>query len=88
MRGEMRTYTGDAGFSLVELLTATTISLIVLGTAMATFKDAVAMNDTATTPTPAELNEIFSGDEGTNEGIAKVFHSHQVTASVEDLIDG
>ena len=46
MRGEMRTHTAEAGFSLVELLAATTISLIVLGTAMATFKDAVAMNDT------------------------------------------
>ena len=35
-------------FSLVELPTATTIGLTVLGTAMATFKDAVSMNDTAT----------------------------------------
>ena len=35
----MRTHTSEAGFSLVELLTATTISLIVLGTAMAAFKD-------------------------------------------------
>ena len=41
MRGDMRTHTSEAGFSLVELLTATTISLIVIGTAMATFKDAV-----------------------------------------------
>ena len=56
MRGEMRTHTAEAGFSLVELLAATTISLIVLGTAMATFKDAVAMNDTATNLADASSN--------------------------------
>jgi hypothetical protein len=52
----MRTHTSDAGFSLVELMTATTISLIVLGTAMAAFKDAVAMNDTATNLADASQN--------------------------------
>jgi hypothetical protein len=56
MRGDMRTRTSDAGFSLVELLTATTISLIVLGTAMAAFKDAVSMNDTATNLADASQN--------------------------------
>ena len=42
----MHTKSSDAGFSLVELLMATAISLVVIGTAMTTFKDAIAMNDT------------------------------------------
>ena len=52
----MRTRSSEAGFSLVELMTATTVSLIVLGTAMAAFKDAVAMNDTATNLADASQN--------------------------------
>jgi Tfp pilus assembly protein FimT len=56
MKVDMRTQTSEAGFSLVELLTATTISLIVLGTAMAAFKDAVSMNDTATNLSDASQN--------------------------------
>ena len=56
MRGDMRTRTSESGFSLVELMTATTISLIVIGTAMATFKDAISMNDTATNLADASQN--------------------------------
>jgi hypothetical protein len=52
----MRTHTSDAGFSLVELMTATTISLIVIGTAMVAFKDGVAMNDTAKNLADASSN--------------------------------
>jgi hypothetical protein len=52
----MRTRNSEAGFSLVELLTATTISLIVIGTAMAAFKDGIAMNDTATNLADASQN--------------------------------
>ena len=52
----MRTRTSESGFSLVELMTATTISLIVIGTAMATFKDAISMNDTATNLADASQN--------------------------------
>jgi type II secretory pathway pseudopilin PulG len=56
MRGHMRTRNSEAGFSLVELLAATTISLIVLATAMGTFKDAVSMNDVATNLADASQN--------------------------------
>ncbi len=52
----MRTRTSESGFSLVELMTATTISLLVIGTAMATFKDAISMNDTATNLADASQN--------------------------------
>ena len=52
----MHTKTSDAGFSLVELLVATAISLVVIGTAMTTFKDAVAMNDVATNTADASQN--------------------------------
>src|SRR5580765_6481006 len=56
MRGHMRTHNPEAGFSLIELMTATTISLIVIGTAMAAFKDGVAMNDTASNLADASQN--------------------------------
>lgn len=56
MRGHMRTRNSEAGFSLVELLAATTISLVVLATAMGTFKDAVSMNDVATNLADASQN--------------------------------
>jgi hypothetical protein len=56
MRDDMRTHSSDAGFSLVELLTATTISLIVVGTAVATFKDAIGMNEMASNLADASQN--------------------------------
>lgn len=56
MRGHMRTHASEAGFSLVELMAATTISLIVIGTAMMAFKDGVAMNDTASNLADASQN--------------------------------
>ncbi len=55
-RGNMHTKTSEAGFSLVELLMATAISLVVIATAMTTFKDAIAMNDTATNTADASQN--------------------------------
>jgi type II secretory pathway pseudopilin PulG len=52
----MRTYQSESGFTLAELLVATTISLVVIGTAMTTFKDAVAMTGSATNMADASLN--------------------------------
>ena len=52
----MRTQSSEAGFSLLELLVATAISLAVIGTAMTTFKDAVAMSETATNQADASQN--------------------------------
>jgi hypothetical protein len=52
----MRTHTSEAGFTLAELLIATTISLVVIGTAMMTFKDAVAMSGTASYMADTSLN--------------------------------
>jgi prepilin-type N-terminal cleavage/methylation domain-containing protein len=44
----MRTLRTHQGFTLVELLMATAITLIVLATAFGTFKNALILNDTAT----------------------------------------
>lgn len=52
----MRTQTSESGFSLVEVLTATAISLVVIGTAMMAFKDGIAMNETATNLADASQN--------------------------------
>jgi hypothetical protein len=52
----MRTHSSEAGFTLAELLVATTISLVVIGTAMMTFKDAVAMSGTASYMADTSLN--------------------------------
>jgi type II secretory pathway pseudopilin PulG len=52
----MRTQSSEAGFTLAELLIATTISLVVIGTAMTTFKDAVAMTGTASYMADTSLN--------------------------------
>ncbi len=43
----MRTHTSEHGFTLMELLASTAISLVVIGAAMTTFKDAVGMTNTA-----------------------------------------
>src|ERR1700674_1916074 len=48
--------TSEAGFSLVELLVPTAISLWVVGAAMTTFKDAISMNDTALNTADASQN--------------------------------
>ena len=58
----MRTQPSDAGFSLMELLAATAIGLVVIGTAMTTFKDAVGM--THTTSDLADTSQNLRG--GTN----------------------
>jgi type II secretory pathway pseudopilin PulG len=53
----MRTHsTSEAGFTLAELLIATAISLVVIGTAMTTFKDAVAMTGSAAYMADTSLN--------------------------------
>jgi hypothetical protein len=52
----MRTHSSEAGFTLAELLVATAISLVVIGTAMMTFKDAVAMTGTASYMADTSLN--------------------------------
>jgi type II secretory pathway pseudopilin PulG len=53
----MRTHpSSESGFTLAELLIATAISLVVIGTAMTTFKDAVAMTGSATNQADASLN--------------------------------
>src|SRR3977135_2891548 len=52
----MRTQSSESGFTLAELMVATTISLVVIGTAMTTFKDAVAMTGSATNQADASLN--------------------------------
>src|SRR3954469_17713946 len=43
----MHTLTRDDGFSLTELMIATTIMLIVTATTLTTFKNAMDINDTA-----------------------------------------
>jgi len=52
----MRTHSSEAGFTLGELLIATAISLVVIGTAMTTFKDAVALSGTASYMSDTSLN--------------------------------
>ena len=46
----------EAGFSLMELLAATAIGLVVIGTAMTTFKDALGMTNVATNLSDASQN--------------------------------
>ena len=43
----MRTHTSEHGFTLMELLASTAISLVVIGTAMTAFKDGVGMTKSA-----------------------------------------
>jgi prepilin-type N-terminal cleavage/methylation domain-containing protein len=43
----MRTISSDDGFSLMEVMIATTIMLVVTATTLTTFKNAMAINDTA-----------------------------------------
>src|SRR5947209_4652654 len=45
-RGRMRTRNSEHGFTLMELLVATAIGLVVIGTALGTFKDALGMTNT------------------------------------------
>jgi len=52
----MSTRTSESGFSMLELLVSTAISLIVLGTAMMAFKDGVGMNELATQVADASQN--------------------------------
>ena len=52
----MRTHTSDAGFSLMELMAATALGLVVIGTAMTSFKDAIGMTNVATNLADASQN--------------------------------
>ena len=52
----MRTLTRDDGFTLTELLVSTTITLMVLGAAMTTVKNALTINDTGTQLADANQN--------------------------------
>src|SRR2546430_2449905 len=52
----MRTHTSEAGFSLMELMAATALGLVVIGTAMTTFKDAIGMTNVATNLADASQN--------------------------------
>src|SRR5476649_736462 len=52
----MRLHSREDGFTLTELLISTTIMLLVLSTAMTTFKNAVGMNQAATQTADANQN--------------------------------
>lgn len=52
----MRKLHSDSGFTLIELLASTAIGLVVIGTAMTTFKDALGMTNTATDMADATQN--------------------------------
>ena len=52
----MPSHTSEAGFSLVELLASTAISLVVIGAAVGTFKDASGLNSTASNMADASAN--------------------------------
>jgi Tfp pilus assembly protein PilW len=52
----MRNTHPEAGFTLMELMAATALGLIVIGTAMTTFKDAVGMTSTASNVADASQN--------------------------------
>jgi type II secretory pathway pseudopilin PulG len=52
----MNTRTSESGFTMLELLVSTSISLIVIGVAMTAFKDGVGMNELATQVADASQN--------------------------------
>jgi len=52
----MHARNSEAGFSLMELLAATSLGLVVIGTAMTTFKDAMGMTNIATNLADASQN--------------------------------
>lgn len=56
MKGPMRMHTAEAGFSLLEVLASTTISLVVIGAALSTFKDASGLNNTVSNMADASQN--------------------------------
>ena len=55
-KGLMRLHTSEAGFSLLELLASTAIGLVVIGSALSTFKDAYALNSAASNMADAGMN--------------------------------
>lgn len=52
----MHTRTGEEGFTLVELLIGSVITMVVMGVAFSTFKDALALNDSAVQLSDASQN--------------------------------
>lgn len=52
----MRNTHSEAGFTLIELMASTALSLVVIGTAMTTFKDALGMTSTASNVADASQN--------------------------------
>ncbi len=52
----MRSPHSEAGFTLMELMAATALGLLVIGTAMTTFKDAVGMTNTVSNVADASQN--------------------------------
>jgi type II secretory pathway pseudopilin PulG len=52
----METRKSESGFTLVELMLASTITLVVMGVAFSTFKDALALNETVIQVTDASQN--------------------------------
>ena len=52
----MGTRNSESGFTLVELMIASVITMVVMGVAFTTFKDALALNDTVVNVTEASQN--------------------------------
>ncbi len=52
----MRTRTPESGFTLVELMIASLITLVIMGVAFSTFKDALALNDAVVQVAEASQN--------------------------------
>jgi type II secretory pathway pseudopilin PulG len=52
----MGTRNSESGFTLVELMIASVITMVVMGVAFTTFKDALALNDTVVNMTEASQN--------------------------------
>jgi hypothetical protein len=52
----MRLHTSDSGFTLIELMIASTITMVIMGVAFTSFKDALAINETVAQMTDAGQN--------------------------------
>ena len=68
----------EHGFTLTELLFSTAITLVVLGTAMSTFQNALTLNETATLISDSNQNLRA----GTNQLVLFVIESCRVIVCV------